>query len=65
MHIEDRLRGVGEALGAAGIPWLPLKGCDLGARAYRDPEERPVGDIDMRLLAWHQLAVHPDHAAEP
>ncbi|HET9228542.1 MAG TPA: nucleotidyltransferase family protein, partial [Thermoanaerobaculia bacterium] len=49
LHIEDRLRGVGAALGAAGVPWLPLKGCDLGARAYRDPEERPVGDIDVLI----------------
>ena len=47
LHVEDRLRGVGIALGQAGVPWLPLKGCDLGARVYRNPEERPVGDIDV------------------
>lgn len=47
LHIEDRLRGLGTALAAAGVPWLPLKGCDLGARVYRNPEERPVGDIDL------------------
>lgn len=50
LHVENRLRGVGAVLGEtgeAGVPWLPLKGCDLGARVYRDPEERPVGDIDV------------------
>jgi hypothetical protein len=47
MHIEDRLHRLGVALGTAGVPWLPLKGCDLGARVYRHPEERPVGDVDV------------------
>lgn len=73
MHVEDRLRGVGKALGEAGVPWLPLKGCDLGARVYREPEERPVGDIDvlvprgelprvqdaLRAAGWSGLADSP------
>jgi hypothetical protein len=76
LHIEDRLRGVGAVLGgvgAAGVPWLPLKGCDLGARVYRHPEERPVGDIDvlvpraelprvqaaLRAIGWRGLAESP------
>ncbi|HWM90802.1 MAG TPA: nucleotidyltransferase family protein [Thermoanaerobaculia bacterium] len=54
LHIEDRLAAMGSALGEAGVPWLPLKGCDLGARVYRDPEERPVGDIDI-LVARAEL----------
>jgi hypothetical protein len=73
LHVEDRLRGLGAALGAAGVPWLPLKGCDLGTRAYRNPEERPVGDIDvlvpradlprvqaaLRAAGWRGLADSP------
>ena len=73
LHIEDRLRGLGAALGGAGVPWLPLKGCDLGARVYRNPEERPVGDIDMlvpraelprvqaalRAIGWRGLSESP------
>ena len=73
LHVEDRLRGVGAALGEAGVPWLPLKGCDLGARVYRNPEERPVGDIDvlvpraelprvqaaLRAAGWRGLAEGP------
>lgn len=49
LHVEDRIGTVGAALGTAGVPWLPLKGCDLGARVYRHPEERPVGDIDVLI----------------
>lgn len=73
LHVEDRLGAVGAALGQAGVPWLPLKGCDLGARVYRHPEERPVGDIDMlvpraelprvqaalRAAGWRGLAEGP------
>ncbi len=73
LHVEDRLGTVGAALGEAGVPWLPLKGCDLGARVYRQPEERPVGDIDLlvpradlprvqaalRAIGWRGLAESP------
>ncbi|HWN43897.1 MAG TPA: nucleotidyltransferase family protein [Thermoanaerobaculia bacterium] len=73
LHIEDRLGTVGAALGEAGVPWLPLKGCDLGARVYGHPEERPVGDIDLlvpradlprvqaalRAIGWRGLAESP------
>lgn len=76
LHVEDRLGTVGAALGAvgeAGVPWLPLKGCDLGARVYRYPEERPVGDIDLlvpraelpraqaalRAAGWRGIAESP------
>ena len=73
LHIEGRLGSVGATLGEAGVPWLPLKGCDLGARVYRHPEERPVGDIDvlvpraelprvqaaLRAIGWRGLAESP------
>jgi hypothetical protein len=26
---------------------VPIKGCDVGARVYEHPEERPVGDVDL------------------
>ncbi len=53
--IEDRLAALGVTLGEAGIPWLPIKGCDLGARGargtrvYERPEERPVADVDLLI----------------
>lgn len=54
LRIEDRLAVAAAALGEAGIPWVPIKGCDLGARVYDRPEERPVGDVDI-LLARDDL----------
>ncbi len=47
--IEDRLAALGGILGDAGIPWLPIKGCDVGTRAYERPEERPVADVDLLI----------------
>lgn len=55
LQIEDRLAAASAALGEAGIPWVPIKGCDLGARVYEQREERPVGDIDV-LVARTDLA---------
>lgn len=54
LRIEDRLAVAAATLGAAGVPWVPIKGCDLGARVYERPEERPVGDVDI-LLARDDL----------
>ncbi len=47
MLLEHHLSAVGEALGKAEIRWLPIKGFDLGSRAYDAAEERPAGDIDI------------------
>jgi hypothetical protein len=49
LRIEDRLAVLGTTLGVAGISWLPIKGCDLGPRVYEQPEERPVGDVDVLI----------------
>lgn len=38
-----------EAFGAAGIPFAPIKGWDLGRRVYGAPEERPTSDLDLLL----------------
>lgn len=54
LRIEDRLAVAATALGGAGVPWVPIKGCDLGARVYERPEERPVGDVDI-LVARDDL----------
>ncbi|MES1245219.1 MAG: nucleotidyltransferase family protein [Acidobacteriota bacterium] len=48
--VDEALAGLGATLGAAGVPWLPIKGCDLGPRVYDRPEERPVGDVDVLVL---------------
>ncbi len=47
LRINEGLAGVGSVLGAAGVPWLPIKGSDLGSRVYDRPEERPAGDVDI------------------
>lgn len=41
-------------LGNAGITFAPIKGWDLGRRAYPSPEERPTSDLDL-LLPPEQL----------
>lgn len=47
LRIDEGLSSLGAVLGAAGVPWLPIKGCDLGSRVYDRPEERPAGDVDV------------------
>lgn len=54
LRIDEGLAGLGSVLGAAGVPWLPIKGCDLGSRVYDRPEERPAGDVDI-------LVTHADY----
>lgn len=54
LRIDEGLAGLGAVLGAAGVPWLPIKGCDLGSRVYDRPEERPAGDVDI-------LVAHADY----
>lgn len=55
LRIDEGLAGLGSTLGAAGIPWLPIKGCDLGSRVYGRPEERPVGDVDVLVARTDYL----------
>ncbi len=53
---ERHLQRIGKLLAAAGIPWLPIKGLDLCSRIYRQPEERPAGDIDILVQPQHLQA---------
>jgi hypothetical protein len=54
LRIDEGLARLGSVLGAAGVPWLPIKGSDLGSRVYDRPEERPAGDVDV-------LVAHADY----
>lgn len=54
LRIDEGLSTLGSILGAAGVPWLPIKGSDLGSRVYDQPEERPAGDVDI-------LVAHADY----
>ncbi len=51
--LEAALREVAVVLGAAGVPWAPLKGMDLAYRVYSAPDERPTGDLDLLVLPEH------------
>jgi hypothetical protein len=57
LRIDEGLAGLGMVLGTAGIPWLPIKGCDLGSRVYEQPEERPAGDVDVLVAEADYLRV--------
>ncbi len=48
-RLEVMANEVAGCLGAAGVEWLPLKGCDLATRLYRAPEERLTGDLDLLI----------------
>ena len=63
LRVRERLAAASEALGAAGVPWVPVKGCDLGARVYAQPEERPVGDIDLLVSEADYPRAHATLAA--
>jgi len=45
----DRLRRLAAHLEQAGIPFLALKGPALVSLLYRDPAERPMGDLDLLI----------------
>jgi len=47
MLLKAQLDGVGKALDSAGIPWMPIKGMDLGYRLWPGPEARPTSDLDV------------------
>lgn len=47
MILKQQLGLVGNVLEAAGIPWMPIKGMDLGYRLWPGPEARPTSDLDV------------------
>ena len=47
LRFRAMLQRIGEALGAAGVAWLPIKGADVATRVYPDPAERPASDLDI------------------
>lgn len=47
LYLEKQLQNVGKALDTAGIPWMPIKGMDLGYRLWPGPEARPTFDLDV------------------
>ncbi len=53
--LKAQLDSVGRALDSAGIPWMPIKGMDLGYRLWPSPEARPTSDLDV-LVPISRLA---------
>jgi len=51
MLLKQQLDAVGSVLDAAGIPWMPIKGMDLGYRLWPGPEARPTSDLDVLVPA--------------
>lgn len=54
LGLEATMARLAEAFGEgdeAGIPWLPIKGCDLGSRVYPAREDRPTSDLDVLVAA--------------
>jgi hypothetical protein len=47
MLIERMLDELGERLGAADVPWAPIKGADVATTTYADPADRPMTDVDL------------------
>ncbi|MBP7148407.1 MAG: nucleotidyltransferase family protein [Acidobacteria bacterium] len=52
--LEQVFREAADALDAAGIRFVALKGLALGALAYAEPSLRPISDVDL-LVAPAQL----------
>lgn len=50
---RDVLRRFAEALRPAQIPVLAVKGIVTGQTLYADPAERPIADVDVRLIHKH------------
>jgi len=57
IFLEEGLSALGETLGGAGIPWLPLKGMGLVAQCYPQPECRPTSDLDILIPEQRFLEV--------
>ncbi len=51
LHVAARetLSAAVAVLGAAGVPFLVVKGAVTGHWLYDDPAERPLGDVDLRI----------------
>jgi hypothetical protein len=47
LFVSSTVEAVTNALGAAQIPWMPLKGTDPIEELYRTPELRPATDADI------------------
>jgi hypothetical protein len=45
--VREAMVSVAEVLGAAQIPWAPIKGYDVCSRFYDPPEARPTSDVDI------------------
>lgn len=52
LHHVERFQALARALGDAGIPCCPLKGIHLlGTLYWKDPEHRPMADVDVLVPA--------------
>ena len=51
IRLRAVLSRIGEALDAAGVPWIPLKGLDTAERFFPRPELRPTSDLDVLVPA--------------
>lgn len=55
LGLEATTARLADSLAAADVPWLPIKGCDLGSRVYAAREDRPTSDLDV-LVACDRFA---------
>jgi len=51
IRLRAVLSQIGEALDAAEVPWIPLKGLDTAERFFPRPELRPTSDLDVLVPA--------------
>lgn len=61
IHHEKQARALDSLFAAfdgAGIPYMPIKGCNL-KKLYPKPELRPMGDADILILLEDYGAVRP------
>jgi hypothetical protein len=56
MLFDDELARIADALGAQGIPLIPLKGLATGRLVYGSAAERPIGDLDLLIPLEHMAA---------
>lgn len=56
MAIDAALRRLGDAFGAAGVPFIVLKGPALARSIYPRRGLRPYGDLDLTVQDRHQVA---------
>jgi hypothetical protein len=51
--VREAMLSVAQVLGAAEIPWVPIKGYDVCSRFYHPPEARPTTDVDILVESSH------------